>query len=47
VDVEPDRKDMLHLDSRGQRLRAEVRPGGTEGIAATSLCPRLEGDRYV
>jgi hypothetical protein len=47
VDVEPDRKDMLHLDDSRLRLRAEARPDGTEGIVATSLRPRLEGDRYV
>jgi hypothetical protein len=47
VDVEPERKEVLHLDGGGQRLRAEARPDGTEGIVATSLRPRLEGDRYV
>ena len=46
VDVEPDRKDVLHLDNSGLGLRAGARPDGAEG-AATSLRPRLEGDRYV
>jgi hypothetical protein len=46
VDVEPERKEVLHLDDGGQRLRAEARPSGTEGIVATSR-PMLKGDRYV
>jgi hypothetical protein len=47
VDVQPDRKDALDLDDSGLRLRAQARPDGAEGIVATSLRPRLEGDRYV
>jgi hypothetical protein len=47
VDVEPDRKDVLHLDDSGLPLRAEARPDRTEGRIATSLRPRLEGDRYA
>ena len=43
VDVEPDRKDVLHLDDSGLRLRAGARPGGAEGIAATALRPGLDG----
>ena len=44
VDVEKDGKDVLHLDDSGLGLRVEERP---DGIVATSLRPRLEGDRYV
>ena len=47
LDVELDRKDVLHLDDSGPRLRAGTRPDGAEGMAATALRPRLEGDRYV
>lgn len=43
VDVEPDRKDVLHLDDSGLRLRAGARPDGAEGIAATALRPGLDG----
>jgi ubiquinone biosynthesis protein UbiJ len=46
-DIEPDRNDRLRLDNSGLRLLAEARSEGTEGVAATSLHPRLEGDRYV
>jgi hypothetical protein len=46
-DIEPDRNDRLHLDDSGLRFQAEARPNGTEGVVATSLRPRLEGDRYV
>jgi hypothetical protein len=46
-DVESDRNDMLHLDDSGLRFQAEARRNGTEGVVATSLRPRLEGDRYV
>ena len=46
-DVEPDRNDMLHLDDSVLRFQAEARPDGAEGVVATSLRPRLEGDRYV
>jgi hypothetical protein len=31
VDVEPDRKDVFHLDDSGLRLRAGARPDGAEG----------------
>jgi len=31
VNVEPDRKDVLHLDDSELRLRAEARPDGAEG----------------
>jgi hypothetical protein len=39
VDVEPDRKDGLHLDDSGLRLRAGARPDGVGGIAVTALRP--------
>jgi hypothetical protein len=42
VDVEPDRKDVLHLDDSGPRLLAGARPDGAEGIVTTALRPRLE-----
>jgi hypothetical protein len=42
VDVEPDRKDVMHLDDSGLRLRAGARPDGAEGIVATALRPRLD-----
>jgi hypothetical protein len=42
VNVEPDRKDVLHLDDNELRLRAGARPNGTEGIVATALRPRLD-----
>jgi hypothetical protein len=42
VDVELDRKDVLHLDNSGLRLRAGSRPEGAEGIVATAMRPRLE-----
>jgi hypothetical protein len=47
VDVEPHRKDVLHLDHSGPRLQPGAQPDGAEGTVATSLRPRLEGDRYV
>jgi hypothetical protein len=47
VEVDPDRKEVLHLDDTGLRLRGEAPPDGAEGIFATSLSPRLEGDGYV
>jgi len=42
VGVEPDRKDTLHLDANGLRLRAGSWPDGAEGIVATALRPRLD-----
>jgi hypothetical protein len=42
VDVEPDRKDVLHLDDNRQRLQAGARPDGAEDIVATALHPRLD-----
>jgi hypothetical protein len=42
VDVEPDRKDMLHRDDSGLRLRAGARPDGGEGTVATAPRPRLD-----
>jgi hypothetical protein len=42
VDVEPDRKGVLHLDDSGLRLRAGARPDGVDGIVATALSPRLD-----
>ena len=42
VDVEPNRKDVMHLDDSGLRLRAGARPDGAEGIVATALRPRLD-----
>jgi hypothetical protein len=42
VNVEPDRKDVLHLDDSELRLRAGARPDGAEGIVATTLRPRLD-----
>jgi hypothetical protein len=42
VNVEPDRKDVLHLDDSGLRLRAGARADGAEGIVATTLRPRLD-----
>jgi hypothetical protein len=42
VDVEPDRKDVLHLDDSGPRRRAGARPDGAEGIVTTALRPRLD-----
>jgi hypothetical protein len=42
VNVEPDRKDVLHLDDSELRLRAGARPDGAEGIVATALRPRLD-----
>lgn len=47
VDVELDRKDVLHLNDSGLRLRAEAPPDDAEGISATSLSFRLEGGKYV
>ena len=46
-DIEPDRNDRLHLDGSGLRFQAEARPGDAEGIFATSLSSRLEGNKYV
>jgi hypothetical protein len=45
--LEPDRKDVLHLDDSGPRLRAAARPEGAEDIFTASLSPSWEGDRYV
>jgi hypothetical protein len=45
--IEPDRNDSLHLDDSGLHFQVEARPNGTEDVVATSLRPRLEGDRYV
>jgi len=42
VDVEPDRKDVLHLDEQRLRLRAGARPDGADGIVATALRRRLD-----
>jgi hypothetical protein len=42
VDVELDRKDVLHLDNSGLRLRAGSRPEGAEDIVGTVLRPRLD-----
>jgi hypothetical protein len=42
VDVDADRKDVLHLDEGELRLRAGAQPDGAEGIVATVLRPRLE-----
>ena len=42
LDVELDPKDVLHLDDSGPRLGAGPRPDGAEGMAATTLRPRLE-----
>jgi hypothetical protein len=42
MNVEPDRKDVLHLDDSELRLRAGARPDGTEGIVATTLRPRSD-----
>ena len=42
VDVEPDRKDALHLDDSGLRLRAGAPPDGAKGILATAPRPRLD-----
>jgi hypothetical protein len=47
ADVDPDRKEVLHLDDSGLRLRAEAPPDGAEGISITSLSSRTKGDRYV
>jgi hypothetical protein len=41
VDVEPGRKDVLHLDDSGLRLGARARPEGAEGTVATAPRPRL------
>jgi hypothetical protein len=43
-------KEVVQRDAEsdsGLRFQAEARPNGTEGVVATSLRPRLEGDRYV
>jgi hypothetical protein len=42
VDVELDRKDVLHVDSSGRRLRAGSRPEGAEGMVPTARRPRLD-----
>jgi hypothetical protein len=42
VDVEPDRKDVLHLDDSGLRLGAGARPDGAEGLVATALRSKLD-----
>jgi hypothetical protein len=42
ADVEPDRKDVLHLDDSGLRPQAGARPDGAEGIVATTQRPRLD-----
>ena len=42
VDVEPDRKEVLHLDDSGLRLQAGAWPAGAEGIVATAPRPRLD-----
>ena len=42
MDVELDRKDVLHVDRSGLRLRAGSRPEGAEGIVPTALRPRLD-----
>lgn len=41
VDVEPDRKDVVHLDDSGLQLQAGARPDGAEDIAAIALHSRL------
>ena len=47
VIVEPDRKELLRLDDSRLRFTTEARPDRAEGTFATSLSPRLKGDRYV
>jgi hypothetical protein len=44
VEVEPDRKDRLHIDDSGLQPPAEAR---AEDIFTTALSPRLKGDRNV
>jgi RNA polymerase sigma-70 factor, ECF subfamily len=44
VDVELDRNELLHLDDSELRFQAEARPDRADGIFATSLNSRLEGD---
>jgi hypothetical protein len=41
-DVEPDRKDVLHLGDNGLRLQAGARPDGAEDRVATAPNPRLD-----
>ena len=42
VDLEPDRKDVMHLDDSGLRLRAEARPDGGSGHSRYSTRPGLD-----
>jgi hypothetical protein len=42
VDVELDRKDVLHVDNGGLRLRAGSRPEAAEGIVPPALRRRLD-----
>jgi hypothetical protein len=47
LDVEPDRKDVLHMDESGMRLPGEAPPEGNKRISARYSSRRLEGNRYV
>jgi hypothetical protein len=42
VDVEPDRKDVVHLDDSELRLQAGARPDGAEDIVVSALQPRSD-----
>jgi hypothetical protein len=42
LDIDPDRKNVLHLDDSGLRLRAGPQPDGAEGIVTTALRPSLD-----
>jgi hypothetical protein len=41
-DVEPDRKDVLHLGDNGLRFQAGARPDEAEDLVAPALNPRLD-----
>jgi hypothetical protein len=47
VDVELDRKDLVHLDDSWLRFRAGSRPEGAEGLSLQLSIPGRIGDRYV
>jgi hypothetical protein len=42
LDIDPDRKNVLHLDDSGLRFQAGARPEGDEGRVAKTRCFRLD-----
>jgi hypothetical protein len=47
VDVELDRKDLVHFDDSRLRLRAGSWPEGAEGLPLQRCIPGRIGDKYV